>query len=67
MELKLVFLMLLVQNTALLIVPYGIETKYISMKFKMWDGLLIVPYGIETRMDRYGYGNTRPFNRTLWN
>ena len=50
----------------LLIVPYGIETCF-TPSFYSIQNLLIVPYGIETNRGKGRLGNSRTFNRTLWN
>ncbi len=47
MELKLEILSSTAEHTNLLIVPYGIETKFLIGNMQV-DALLIVPYGIET-------------------
>ena len=47
MELKLVTNVLLSCRQYLLIVPYGIETKFLELNMRQ-GYLLIVPYGIET-------------------
>ena len=49
MELKQIYVINLTASFRLLIVPYGIETKYARRKPRA-PGLLIVPYGIETLM-----------------
>ena len=48
MELKLVYRYGLHDHNGLLIVPYGIETKYSISGIVKRFNLLIVPYGIET-------------------
>ena len=50
----------------LLIVPYGIETRF-RLNFDTIEFLLIVPYGIETFEVVAIKKKHRPFNRTLWN
>ena len=47
MELKLVFIVLLLLYLVVLIVPYGIETRLVCASQCSFD-VLIVPYGIET-------------------
>ena len=49
MELKLIKIQIYLEQFALLIVPYGIETSR-SLWFRRGGLLLIVPYGIETWM-----------------
>ena len=51
---------------ALLIVPYGIETRERSVGY-VARRLLIVPYGIETQEPATGRRRPHTFNRTLWN
>ncbi len=52
----------------LLIVPYGIETKYRNEGHPACFLLLIVPYGIETSLIPYiSFTVPLAFNRTLWN
>ncbi len=47
MELKLIFQYTTGKDLALLIVPYGIETRF-RLRLPFLGFLLIVPYGIET-------------------
>ena len=68
MELKHVKLIIdCYDDTHLLIVPYGIETKQcVSLQgMRVW--LLIVPYGIETHSFPSARRVCLTFNRTLWN
>ena len=66
MELKHPYNFPLIPQYGLLIVPYGIETKYVLDERRSYP-LLIVPYGIETQ-DRQEVRKGEPaFNRTLWN
>ncbi len=48
MELKRGTRWLALRSSALLIVPYGIETAFQRFARCNWGNLLIVPYGIET-------------------
>ena len=66
MELKPFPRRLLVFFATLLIVPYGIETKYCTRN-RSENLLLIVPYGIETLYSQRLECLRRSFNRTLWN
>ena len=57
MELKHWMNVASIYEDPLLIVPYGIETYYIT-NLKLWNYLLIVPYGIETAV-LWPYGGAR--------
>ena len=66
MELKLGYLESDNRPLPLLIVPYGIETKF-WLSAVVSANLLIVPYGIETAVCAISHLSVLTFNRTLWN
>ena len=66
MELKHALTGVLLYDSDLLIVPYGIETCS-PLPGQCSHGLLIVPYGIETSLPPVNDTPLWAFNRTLWN
>ena len=54
-------MLLSVHRQRLLIVPYGIETRYTHTRTIANDRLLIVPYGIETITEE----TTKKYNKQL--
>ena len=67
MELKRGTRWLALRSSALLIVPYGIETAFQRFARCNWGNLLIVPYGIETNITYQRLQENPSFNCTLWN